>query len=73
MLSGELDNAFPLPLLASSDGRAGNHSEGDLTACAAWEQALLSRGMAVLQKHMPDPNEAKQVVHSAPLTFMNTN
>lgn len=49
MLSGELDNTFPLPLLASSDGRAGSHSEGDLAACAAWEQALLSRGTAVLQ------------------------
>lgn len=73
MLSGELDNAFPLPLLALSVGRAGNHSERDLTVCAAWEQARLSCGTAVPQKHVLDPNEAKQVVHPAPLTFMNTN
>ena len=56
MLSGELDSLFPLPWLALSDGRTGNHSERAVTACAAWEHARLSRGTAVPQKHAPDPN-----------------
>lgn len=38
-----------------------------------WERALLSRGTTVPQKHAPDPNEAEQVVHPAPLACMHAN